>query len=30
VEKKDKKVLPKGIYKRGGVFWIRYAGIDEK
>jgi len=28
--KKDKKDLPKGIYKRGGVFWIRYAGIDGK
>ena len=28
--KKDKKELPKGIYKRGGVFWIRYAGIDGK
>jgi integrase len=28
--KMDKKELPKGIYKRGGVFWIRYAGIDGK
>ena len=28
--KKDKKDLPKGIYKRGGVFWIRYAGLDGK
>jgi integrase len=27
---KDKKDLPKGIYKRGGVFWIRYAGLDGK
>ena len=24
------KDLPKGIYKRGGVFWIRYAGLDGK
>lgn len=27
---KEKKTLPKGIYKRGEVFWIRYAGIDGK
>ncbi len=27
---KDKKELPKGIYKRGGIFWIRYAGLDGK
>jgi integrase len=27
---KDKKNLPKGIYLRGGVYWIRYAGINGK
>lgn len=26
----DEKDLPKGIYKRGGVYWIRYAGLDGK
>jgi integrase len=26
---KDKS-LPKGIYKRGEVYWIRYAGLDGK
>lgn len=24
------KDLPKGIYKRGEVYWIRYAGLDSK
>jgi integrase len=28
--KDDEKNLPKGIYKRGGVYWIRYAGLDGK
>jgi integrase len=27
---KEKKELPKGVYKRGGVYWIRYAGLDGK
>ena len=27
---KNEKKPPKGIYKRGGVFWIRYAGVDGK
>jgi len=22
--------LPKGVYKRGSIFWIRYAGLDGK
>ena len=22
--------MAKGIYKRGGVYWIRYAGLDSK
>ncbi len=26
--KDEKKKLPKGIYKRGGVFWVRYVGVD--
>lgn len=26
----NEKDLPKGIYKRGGVYWIRYAGLDGK
>lgn len=25
-----RKELPKGIYKRGSVFWVRYAGLDGK
>jgi integrase len=29
-KEKDKKGLPKGIYKRGGLYWIRYTGIDGK
>ena len=29
-KKKERKEMPKGIYKRGGIFWIRYAGIDGK
>ncbi len=27
---KDKKDLPKGIYRRGDIYWIRYAGVDGK
>ena len=27
---KEAKALPKGIYKRGGVFWIRYTGLNGK
>ena len=26
----EKERLPKGIYKRGYTFWIRYAGLDGK
>jgi len=26
----EKERLPKGIYKRGHTFWIRYAGLDGK
>ncbi len=29
-EQKERKDLPKGIYKRGAVYWIRYAGLDGK
>lgn len=29
-EPKEKKAPSKGIYKRGGIFWIRYAGLDGK
>lgn len=25
-----RKELPKGIYKRGSIFWVRYAGLDGK
>ena len=25
-----RKELPKGIYKRGSIYWIRYAGLDGK
>ena len=27
---KDKKELPKGIYKRGEIYWVRYTGLDGK
>lgn len=26
----DSEKLPKGIYKRGSVYWVRYAGLDGK
>ena len=26
----EKNKYPKGIYKRGNLFWLRYAGLDEK
>lgn len=29
-KKKATDELPKGIYLRGGVYWIRYAGLDGK
>lgn len=25
-----RKELPKGIYKRGSIYWVRYAGLDGK
>jgi integrase len=28
--RKESNELPKGIYKRGEVYWIRYAGLDGK
>ncbi len=24
----EKNKYPKGIYKRGNLFWLRYAGLD--
>ena len=27
---KESKALPKGIYKRGEIYWIRYTGLDGK
>jgi integrase len=29
-ERQVKKIVAKGIYRRGNVYWIRYAGLDGK
>jgi hypothetical protein len=29
-ERRERKSMAKGIYKRGKTYWIRYAGLDGK